>query len=455
MKKHRIITFGFLAVICLHINAQEQIVENYIHEGIQSNLALQQIQADYAKSIQSLRSARGLFYPDLSLNARYTVARGGRTIEFPVGDMLNPVYATLNELQDNIVFPNLENQEFEFYRPNEHETKLSLTQPVYSPKVIYNYQIKKQQTHIETANLSIYKRELIKEIKSAYYGYLMTVYLLKLVDETTGLLKENLRVSKSLYENDKVTQDVVYRSEAELQNVYLVKASAEKEHQAARSYFNFLLNKSLNSEIKIPEGEEIPEIHLTGDIDQKISGGLSAREEINKLQSYSAINEKFTKLARSANYPNLFLAIDYGFQGEEYSFSDKDDFLLASVVLRWNLFQGLKNRADIQHAKIACEQINLRQQELEKQIELQIINAYYNLNAAREAINVASIQVTAAEKAYQVIEEKYRIGQARLIEYTDARTAMTRSKQNLIIAVFEYKTKEAELERVTADRQLD
>ena len=452
MKQNISIFFSLLITSILSVNAQDQYLEDYIQKGLESNLSLQKIEADYSKSLQSLRSAKGLFFPDLSLNARYTIAEGGRTI--PVGEMLNPVYMTLNDLLQDDVFPMLDD-DFYFYRPKEQETKLSVVQPVYNPKVIYNYQIKKEQTQIETANVFIYKRELIKEIKSAYYGYLMTIYLLKLVDETEVLLQENLRVSNSLFENDKVTKDVVYRSEAELQNVNLGRAKAEKENQAARSYFNFLLNKPLNSEIKITELNEVPEILIPSNVDQGISTGLSTREELKKLHSYSEINENYKKLARSSNYPNLFLAVDYGFQGEDYSFTSKDDFLLASVVLRWNLFQGMKNRADIQYAKIASEQISLKTEELEKQIELQVINAFYDLKAAGKAIDAAKIQVQAAEKAFQVIEEKFRIGQAKLIEYTDARTSMTKSKQNLIISVFEYKIKEAELERVTADRIID
>lgn len=443
---------SFLTCITLIIYSQDQYLENYIQEGLQSNLALQKIEADYSKSIQSLRSARGLFFPDLSLNARYSIARGGRTI--PVGEMINPVYQTLNEMLQDDVFPMLED-DFYFLRPTEQVTKLSLLQPVYNPDVIYNYQIKKEQTEIETSNIYIYKRELVREIKSAYYGYMMTVYLLKLVDETDVLLKENLRVSRSLFENDKVTQDVVYRSEAELQNVYLGKAVAEKENQAARAYFNFLLNKPLNSEILIEELEEIPQLVMHPDVSEGITTGLNSREELDKLQSYSEINQSFTKLARSSNYPNLFVGVDYGFQGEEYSFTSDDDFMLASVVLQWNLFQGMKNRADVQRAKIANEQINLKKKELEMQIELQIINAYYDLKAAKEAVEAAEIQVRASEKAFEVIEEKYRIGQAKLIEYTDSRTTMTQSKQNLIIAVFEFKTKEAELERVTAERVIN
>ena len=94
-----------------------------------NNLALKQKEQNYLKSQNALREARSLFYPDLSLNARYTVAEGGRIIQFPIGDMMNPVYSTLNMLLASDQFPMQENQEFPFYRPTEHETKLSLVQP--------------------------------------------------------------------------------------------------------------------------------------------------------------------------------------------------------------------------------------------------------------------------------------------------------------------------------------
>ncbi|MBA7653825.1 hypothetical protein ES703_61686 [subsurface metagenome] len=455
MTKIKFVITCLLAGLFVNVLAQDQLLDAYIQQGLQSNLALQQIKADYSKSLQSLRSARGLFYPDVSLNARYTTSRGGRVIEFPVGDLLNPVYNTLNQLTQSNDFSEVENAEFRFYRPIEHETKLSLIQPVFNPQVIYNYQIEKEKVNIEAGNITIYKRELIKEIKLAYYNYLTTLYLLKLVDETDDLLTENLRVSKSLYENDKVTLDVVYRSEAELQKVYLGQAEAEKANQSAKAYFNFLLNKSLDSEIQVPEEGEIPEILLVSDIEKEIDSGINSREEINQLQSYAIINEKYTNLARSSNYPNLFLALNYGFQGAEYSFTSQDDFMLASVVLQWNLFQGFKNRADVQRAKIVSEQIDRRQEELEKQIELQVINAYYDLAAAVKAIDAAQIQVQASGKAFRVVNEKFRIGQAQLIEYTDARATMTKSKQNLIIAVFGYKIKKAELERATAEIGID
>ena len=106
----------FLGHLVPGINAQNPVLQAYITEGLQSNLGLKQKQLDYASNLSALKEAKGLFFPDLSLNARYTVADGGRIIEFPVGDMLNPVYTTLNTLTGSNLFPQIENEEFPFLR---------------------------------------------------------------------------------------------------------------------------------------------------------------------------------------------------------------------------------------------------------------------------------------------------------------------------------------------------
>src|SRR5512133_1926026 len=99
---------GFL--LLFRFSAGQTILDDYRRSGIENNLALQQKQSNYELSMQQLKQARGLFFPSLSLNARYTVSEGGRVIEFPVGDLLNPVYSTLNQLTASSQFPVLENQ---------------------------------------------------------------------------------------------------------------------------------------------------------------------------------------------------------------------------------------------------------------------------------------------------------------------------------------------------------
>ncbi|MBL7137150.1 MAG: TolC family protein [Bacteroidales bacterium] len=206
---------------------------------------------NYNKSLAALTQSKALFYPNIGFNARYSVADGGRTIDFPVGDLLNPVYTTLNQLTQSQKFTQVENEQIYFIRPTEQETMLSLHKPLFNSDIWFQYKIRKDLSEAAFIGIDLYKRELVKEIKTAYFNYLKTVKALELFQQTLEVVKENLRVSESLVANDKVTVDAVYRSRAELSKVERQMAEAEKFHESAKAYFNFLLNKPLESNIEV------------------------------------------------------------------------------------------------------------------------------------------------------------------------------------------------------------
>ena len=161
----------------------QEILKEYIRYGLDNNLALKQKQSGYQKSIEALNEARGLFYPNISFNARYTVSEGGRVIDFPAGDLLNPVYSTLNKLTSSHEFPTVENQQIKFLRPTEQETKIRLSQPVFNPDIYYNSRIKNELSVYEETDLEQYKRELVAEIKKAYYNVSMAEGILSMLNE--------------------------------------------------------------------------------------------------------------------------------------------------------------------------------------------------------------------------------------------------------------------------------
>ena len=209
--------------------AQESNLERYIQEGLKNNLALKQKEFSLNKSIAALDEARGLFMPSIGINARYTRADGGREIIFPVGDLMNPVYASLNALMGFDAFPtDLENESIRFMREKEHETKIQLIQPLFKADIFYNYKIHANLTEIQKAERDVFARALIADIKTAYYNYLITDNLVKLANTTEDILKEKLRVSESLFKNNKATRDVVYRSQAELSSLEQRKAESER-----------------------------------------------------------------------------------------------------------------------------------------------------------------------------------------------------------------------------------
>ena len=434
---------GLIFLGCSLLQAQNPILQEYIREGLESNQGLRQKQLNYAANLAALKEARGLFLPDVSLNARYTVAEGGRMIEFPVGDLLNPVYSTLNLLTGSTLFPQIENETFPFYRPREQETKVSLIQPIFHSDIIQNYRIKKEYAEIASIDLNRYRRELIKEITKAYYGYQKANGLAALADTAFSLVQENLRVSQRLFENDKVTRDAVFRSEAELSKVEVQQAQARSMLEASRAYFNFLLNRALDTSIQLFTEAPLPPLIP---LDEASQMALQNRDELQQIRQYQQLNRHVTSLHRGKNIPGLFGVVDYGVQGENYQISGEDDFILASLVLKWTLFQGTSNHQKVQQSKIEGEKLEELYSETQQQIRLEVIQHYYGLQAAYESLQSAGKQTQSAQHAYRMIDRKYAEGQSTLLELIDARTSLTSAAANRIIAGSEYFSRLADFE---------
>lgn len=432
--------------------AWNPVLEEYVKVGLQSNQSLKQKQLDYASSLSALKGSRGLFLPEVSVNARYTIARGGRTIEFPVGDLLNPVYSTLNVLTTSEMFPSIENEAFPFYRPKEQETKLSLVQPIFSSEIIHNYRIQKQYTEIYRVDVERYKRELIKEITKAYYGYQKAFNLVGLADTTFSLVKENLRVSQRLFDNDKVTIDAVYRSDAELSKVEVQRSQAKNMLEASKAYFNFLLNQPLDSPIELISEQPVP-VELS--LEESSIMALQNRNELQQIDQYRQLNQHVINLHQGKNIPGLYGVVDYGVQGEDYRFTGDDDFVLASLVLRWTLFQGAANHQKVQQSRIQGEKLKEFYEESQQQIRLEVINHFFALKTAYETVQSARKQIRSASRAYELISRKYSEGQTSLLELIDARTSLTGAAANAIIVRSEYFSQLADFEYAIGDQTLE
>ncbi len=106
----------------------DAVVERYVAEGLRSNLALQGESLEVERAAQALAAARARFFPEVSLQARYTRAEGGREFTIPLGTTLNPVYTTLNEMLaaqgQPAPFPQISDATVQFLREEEQDTRV-------------------------------------------------------------------------------------------------------------------------------------------------------------------------------------------------------------------------------------------------------------------------------------------------------------------------------------------
>lgn len=435
-------------------NQTHREVDQLIAIGLTENLALKQHELALAQSLEALKEARGMFLPSLSIEARHTWAGGGRVIDMPIGDMVNPVHLTLNQLLllhgAQPVYPaNIPNQHIPFLRDTDQETKLRIVQPLFHPSIYYNYKIKKDLDAIEKAKLNVFKRQLVADIKTAYYNYLKTIKIKELLENTRPLLEENLHLNQSLFNNHKKTQEVVLRAKAELSLLDQQQQEAQKNSQLAAAYLNFLLNRPLDTHINSSNTDNTPTLPPL-QLESLYQNALSHRAEFIQLQHAISAAHHTTQLHQSTILPTVNAVFDYGFQGEKYRFTGNDDYWSSSLVLSWNLFHGGQDQAKKMQAHFQQKQLQTQHSQLELQVKLQVQDAFLNLQVAQKTVIYTRDTLESQEQAFFIVSKKYEQDIIPQIEYMKARNDLTTAHINYIIAVYDRLIKEAQMEKTAA-----
>ena len=430
---------------------QSAVLEGYVREGLTNNLGLRQESLEISRVGELLNQARSLFYPRVAFNPTYSLAAGGRRLEFPVGDLLNPAYRTLNQLTGTDRFPtNIENVNQLLAPNNFHDTKLTIQYAIFNTDIQYNYLIQKQLLSAQEARKRVVENELRYTIATAYYQYLQTLDATRIFENSRKILDGLVRLNEKLVLNNVATREVVTSARYEISKVDQQLAVAEKNRETARAYFNFLLNKDLTSPVSIdsslttilPESKEnLVELEQTA---------LRNRQEINQLGGSLQAAQTAVKLNEAnAKIPNLYLGANTGFQGFGYTFQNQA-YVVAQIGLQWDLFRGYEKRSKIQQAKIQTDALQTRLTEVQRQIQLQVVQAYYELDAATHNLAATQSGVVNADQTFRVIDSKYRNGQSLLIEFLRFQNDRLTAQVQHSLARMDVLVKRAALDRAVA-----
>lgn len=422
-----------------------QSLEDYVKEGLKSNLILQQKSVSLTQAQQSLQIAKSYFLPSVILLADYTSGEGGRSIAIPVGDLLNPVYTSLNEMTNSDAFPQIENVEQNFFPKNFYDARVRTSVPLVNTDLYINRTIQGEQVMLKQYEVDIYKRQLVLDIKTAYYNLLSAQEAVKIYESALSLVERNVEVNESLLRHGKSLPANLLRSKSELERVKAELNGAHNQVSNARNYFNFLLNRDLEQEVNTSSSPGRAAFAI-----DTIAGAVSRREEIQAVQTLKQINESTLKMNRLSRFPKVNAFLDLGTQAYDFKYNDDSRYYLVGVQLSIPIFQGFRNDITIRQNKLEIEKTQTQLLNTRRQLELATSIATNKLQTTIQNYQAADQQLKSAEGYFKLIDKGYKEGVNSLIEFLDARNQLTSSQLQLNLRQLEVLTAEAQVERETA-----
>ena len=440
------------SIISFGTYGQSEILNNYVQEGLKNSQTLKQQTFQLQKAVVALAEAKTLFKPNINFNTTLSTAQGGRKIEIPIGDLVNPVYTTLNKLTATNSFPQIQNSSEQLVPKDFYDVRIKTTMPLINAELKYNQAIKQEQISLQQSEIQVYKRELVKDIKSAYINYLKTTEAIKIYENTVKLLREAERVNESLIKNGSANPTVLVRTRNELAKINGEFEAAKGNQKNAAAYFNFLLNKDFSEKI------EIDTLSRNNFSVSLIDGH---REELDKIQKGIDINRQILGLNQSYKKFKIGASLDLGSQGRfaqiasaDKNFFAPNAFVLLGISFDLPIYSFGRNQLKIKQSALEISSLDAQMQQVKNQLDLQAEMAKNSLTSAREIYESKASQVSTAERYYRDMMRRYKEGNLNFVELLDAQTQITTAQLQQSISLYDVWTKWVELERAKASFDL-
>lgn len=289
-------------------------------------------------------------------------------------------------------------------------------------------------------------------MNKAFYDLLVLKEIVLLSRESLTQLRRHAESVQKRYETGLVPQFELLRAQVQVANLRPKVIEAENGSRIAGEGFKLLLGMNLDQTFRI--SGELTMVDEKFDLDSLTVIALAERIELRNLKHVEHIARLSQAIASRANLPTVIAGARYE-RKKPYSFGGTDwgSDVAFNIGVQFPFFNGFKNLYQYKQSGMVIKEARLAVDNLKNGISFQVRQAYLTFLAAREAITAAQENVIQAEKAFSIVETRYKNGLATNLEYLDAQLALMQAKTNHISSLKNYHNARAEIHWATGKEE--
>lgn len=180
---------------------------------------------------------------------------------------------------------------------------------------------------------------------------------------------------------------------------------------------------------------------------------LTKNSDLSLVQLQQLIEEQNVKSQRGNLMPEVMLFGSYSFNRSTSDFG----FLLSNrqfgpqlgVNLRFNLYDGGRERTAMQNAKLQAESAQISVEEKKNEISAAYYIALENFNSAKQQLALSTMNAEQAEKLKKIAIEQYKNGVITSLEFRQVQLEVLQAKIQVIESEYALKQNEIRMYRLT------
>lgn len=306
--------------------------------------------------------------------------------------------------------------------------------------------IEKAQLTLKSSDLTVDKtRQQVKlDATNGYYTILQTINALKVSQDSVDMMNAHLKNVQAQYGVGVVAKSDVLRSQVELANYQQKLIIAQNNYDLAISKFNNVVGLPLATEVKVKD--ELQHVKYQSSLDESITYAMAHRADNIQADYAVDIARQGVKAAQSGKLPTVSASAGTGWSDTSFPGTDNNTWSVG-LTASWNAFDSGVTNARIKESDSAVTKALQQAKQTKDSVQLEVRQAYLNMNEADKRIESTQVAVEQAEEDFKIAGVRYSAGVGTNIDVIDAQVALTTAKNNYIQAMYDYNTSKANLDK--------
>ena len=324
-------------------------------------------------------------------------------------------------------------QTFTIGTSNAITSILRLQQPLFSSgRVGAALQAARALRDFTSEGYELSRQSVAARAEIAFYNAMLAESLVEVTLESLRLAGTNLDQVRSLRRAGRVSDYDLFRAEVQVFDLRPDSIQVAKGLEVSRINLRDIIGIEQTEDIEL-QGvfRSTTALDLT-DLGVIIEEGIRTRPELQQAALEVNIRDAAIKAQKSEMRPSVdFIATaQLAVQSNDLSFSgdEAQESWVTGVALSIPLFDGLKNRALVNKARVDKRKAEIQAEQLHKQVRLEIRQAWFDAKEASERVVAQAKVVSQAEKGERIARSRYGNGFGTQLEVLDAQLILSRSR---------------------------
>ncbi len=412
--------YGLFALLFINTVAAQQVHELSLAQALkialEKNEDVLKAKNNLAAANSQIREARADALPNISFSGSYT-----RNLDLPV-----------------FFFPSFTNpgeqQAIRVGSENSYAAMVSVVQPLFrAGKIGRALKVAKLFKNYSSEGFKSIRGDVIVNVHDSYYQVLLAQKVLQVNRQTSELTRKHLEYSRILFQQGQVAEYDTLRQFVEFINTQPILLNSQNTLQVSLNNLKNIIGIDQSDELTLTDSLKYSPQQIPG-LTAAMAKAEENRPELKMVNLEASMRQQNIGIVRAAILPSVDLIGTWRAQAE----SDKWDFgkagfvksTSAGVQLTIPIFDGFRTYAQVDKARAEYRNALYDESKLRDQVEVEIKSLLNNAREAEKSIWAQRSNLKQAKRALELVELRYREGQAKTLDLEDAVLALNQAKSN-------------------------